>query len=224
MMLMQVGVQTAQPFFAPFIREGLEFSYASFLTLTAAAYVARAVFQPLWGIFATRHGALRLLWIGGIGLVPLSGLWLASAHVPSAWVFWSLLLTQLVSGTLWAAYEQAVLLMMFDHIREEERTSLWSMFSVGNAGAMVGGSLIGASLLGRTSEVGAYFGAFLLSVALRLTTVLYLRRAHELLEPPQVIVTESEAVRPGPGLIERPILSAMHPSGGTAPSIQPHNP
>jgi MFS family permease len=224
MMLMQVGVQTAQPFFAPFIREGLQFSYIHFLTLTAAGYVARAIFQPLWGAFANRRGALRLLWIGGLGLVPLSGLWLAGAYVPGAWIFWCLLLTQLVSGVLWAAYEQAVLLMMFDHIREEERTSLWSAFSVGNASAMVGGSLIGASLLGQTTEVNAYFGTFLLSVALRLATVVYLRRAHELLEPPQTIVTEAEAVRPGAGLIERPILSTMHPPAAHPPAAVPSDP
>ena len=48
MMLMQVGVQVAQPFFAPFIREGLRFSYIDYLMLVGAAFVARAVFQPFW--------------------------------------------------------------------------------------------------------------------------------------------------------------------------------
>ncbi len=212
MMFMQVGVQTAQPFFAPFIREGLSFSYFHYLALVAAGYIARAIMQPLWGAFAVRHGALKLLWIGGLGLVPLSGLWLLSAELPPSFVFWGVLATQLISGALWAAYEQAVLLMMFDHIREEERTSLWSAFSVGNAAAMVGGSFIGASLLGPSTDSRAYQAAFLISVAARLATLIYLRRAHELLEPPQPIVLESESIRPGAGALDRPILATMTPN------------
>ncbi len=213
MMFMQVGVQIAQPFLIPFIREGLHSSYVEYLILIGASFVAKAVFQPLWGAFCHKYGALKLLWIGGLGLVPLSGLWLVPiwAHIDG--VFWYMLLTQLISGALWAAYEQAVLLMMFDAIREKERTSLWATFNVGNAAAMVGGSLLGAWLLGQSNDLNAYASAFGLSIAVRLATVVYLARAHDLLEPPQLIVREN--VHLGEGALEIPVLSTMTTDAGT---------
>jgi MFS family permease len=108
---------------------------------------------------------------------------------------------------LWAAYEQGVLLMMFDTIREEERTSLWATFNLGNSAAMVGGSLVGAWLLGESRDLGAYAGAFLLSVALRLGTVVFLIRAHELLEPPKPIYIGN--AHPAESSIDAPIMPAM---------------
>ncbi len=212
MMFMQVGVQIAQPYLVPFIRDGLKSSYVEYLTLIGASFVAKAMFQPLWGAFCHRYGALKLLWIGGIGLVPLSGLWLVPIWVHIDGIFWYMLLTQLISGALWAAYEQAVLLMMFDAIREEERTSLWATFNLGNAAAMVGGSLIGAWLLGESHDLSAYTGAFALSIAIRLSTVVYLARAHDLLEPPQTILREN--VHIGEGALEPPVLSTMSTSVG----------
>lgn len=212
MLLMQVGVQIAQPYLVPFIREGLGCSYVEYLTLIGASFVAKAVFQPLWGAFCHKYGALKLLWIGGLGLVPLSGLWLAPIWGNVNGIFWYMLTAQLISGALWAAYEQAVLLMMFDAIREEERTSLWATFNLGNAAAMVGGSLIGAWLLSESRDLSAYTGAFGLSVAARLATVVYLGRAHDLLEPPQLIVREN--VHIGEGALEAPVLSTMTTDAG----------
>lgn len=210
MMFMQVGVQVAQPYLVPFIRDGMKCSYVDYLLLIAASFGAKAMFQPLWGRFAHRHGALKLLWIGGIGLVPLSGLWMLpiwADGIPATAAFWYLMATQVVSGALWAAYEQAVLLMMFDAIREEERTSLWATFNLGNSAAMVGGSLVGAWLLGESRDLGAYTGAFLLSVALRLATVIFLMRAHELLEPPQPIIIGN--AHPAESSIDPPVMVGM---------------
>lgn len=211
LMLTQVGVQIAQPYFAPFMRAQLRLDYSHILALTGAAFIAKAFTQPLWGIFARRFGTLKLLWIGGLGIVPLSGLWLLSNS------FSYLLLAQLVSGTLWAAYELAMLLMMFETIREEVRTSLWSTYNLGNAAAMVAGSLLGGSILKHFPEaIGGYQAIFVLSMAARLFTVFYLVRAREVLRKPEPLVVGEAAVRPGAGTLGNPILPSIPPQVGEA--------
>ena len=110
-----------------------------------------------------------LLWIGALGVVPLSGLWLVPETMPG--LFWYLLATQVVSGVLWSAWELAQLLLMFETIPEAERTSLWARFNVGNSFAQGLGTMAGAWLLVRLgADHQAYATLFLLSIALRLAT------------------------------------------------------
>jgi len=213
MMLVQIGVQIAQPFFPAFMKMQLGMGYSEILMLTGAAFVTKSAMQPLWGAFAHRHGANRLLWIGGIGIIPLSALWLAS---PS---FWYLLAMQLFAGAVWSAYELANLLLMFERIREEERTSLWATFNLMNAVAMVGGSLIGGALLGDQPGYAGYQAIFLLSLAARLATVLYLRRGRGPDIPPERMAMEVEAVRASAGSIDRPLIADLpHTPARTDPS------
>jgi MFS family permease len=200
MVLVQVGVQIGQPFFPPFMRAQLRMDYGQVLALTGAAFVARAAMHTAWGAFAHRYGAGRLLWIGGLGIIPHAALLLVS---PS---FLYLLLAQLAAGAMWSAYELAVLLLMFEHIREEERTSLWSIFNVLTAAAMVTGSLVGGVLLERFPGWRGYEVIFLLSTVGRLSTALFLRRGGDLPHAPATPAVEVEAVRPGAGSIDRPIL------------------
>lgn len=204
LVFMTMGAQIAQPYFTPYMRAQLGLDYSHFLALTGAAFGAKAVAQPLWGVFARRHGTLRLLWIGGVGIIPLPGLWLVSDS------FSYLLVSQLVSGALWAAYELATLLLTFETIREEERTSLWATYNLGNSAAMVAGSLVGGALLtGSENPLLGYQTVFLLSIAARLATVIYLTRAREVLRRPEPLVVGESAVRPSAGSIGNPILASL---------------
>lgn len=198
MMLMQVAVQIGQPFFTPFMKDQLAMDYHRVLALTGAAFVAKALTQPLWGWFAHRHGPGRLLWIGGLGIIPHSALWLVSPLFPYLFAM------QLFAGAMWSAYELATLLLMFENMREEERTSLWSIFNVMNAAAMVAGSVVGGAILAREPGWSGYQVIFLVSLAARLGTVVYLRRGREITHP-EPIAVEVEAVRAGAGSIDRPI-------------------
>jgi MFS family permease len=146
-----------------------------------------------------------LLWIGGLGIIPHAALLLVS---PS---FVYLLVAQLAAGVMWSAYELAILLLMFEHIREEERTSLWSIYNVMNAAAMVGGSLVGGSLLQIRPGWEGYQIIFLLSTAGRLATVLFLSRDRDLPHAEMVPAVEVESVRPGAGSIDRPVIADLRP-------------
>lgn len=202
MMLVQVTVQIGQPFYHPYMREQLRLNYHEILLLVGAAFMAKAATQPMWGAFARRYGPGRLLWIGGLGIIPHSALWLVSPSLGY------LLPMQLLAGVMWSAYELAVMLLMFENMREEERTSLWSIFNVMNAGAMVAGSLLGGAILGPHPDWADYQTIFLVSLVARLLTVIYLRNGREITHPEPIRV-EVEAVRPGAGSIDRPIIADM---------------
>jgi MFS family permease len=137
----QVAVQISGPYFSPYMLGQLRISYLDFVSLLATSFVAKILMLPACGRFATRFGVRRLLWVGGIGIMPVSGMWLY-AHT-----FTQLVALQFVAGAVWAAYELAMFLTFFEACRREERTSILTMFNLANAVALAIGALIGGSVL-----------------------------------------------------------------------------
>jgi MFS family permease len=180
--LVQGAAYVASPYFAPYMLRVLSLSYAEYMILISTAYLAKVLSLSLWGGLAARFGIRKLLWIGGIGIIPSAVAWVISDH------FWYLILVQLCSGTAWAAYELAVFLICLNSIRAEERTSVLTIVNLSTTAAMVAGSLLGAAVLllfGATRPV--YYILFAGSSLLRLGTLLVLRRVPaRLIESPTV--------------------------------------
>jgi MFS family permease len=157
----------------------LKLSYTEYVILIATAYVAKVISVTFWGRVAVRFGIMRLLWIGGIGIVPVAGAWILSDS------FWFLIVVQLAAGTAWAAYELAVFLICFNSIRAEERTSILTLFNLSTTAAMVVGSLGGAAVLLAFGATRPVYGIlFVGSSLLRIGTLFFLRRVPaRLVEP-----------------------------------------
>jgi MFS family permease len=171
LLAVQAAAQIAGPYFTPYMLGPMQLSYASYVTLIAVSFAAKALALPACGTFAKRFGAQKLLWLGGLGIVTVSGLWLIS----NSFVF--LLGVQVVAGVTWAAYELAMFLLFFETIRPEERTSVLTTFNFANAVATVSGSLLGGALLawcGKSEET--YLLLFGLSSAARALSVIALAR------------------------------------------------
>ncbi len=169
--LVQGAAYFAGPYFAPYMFRVLELSYVEYVALISTAYVAKVASLTLWGRLADRFGVRALLWIGGIGIVPVSGAWLFSDRL------WFLILVQLAAGTAWSAYELAVFLIYFNSIQSRERTSVLTLFNLSTTAAMVGGSLLGGAVLGLFGATrGVYYILFAGSSLLRLGTIFFLRR------------------------------------------------
>jgi MFS family permease len=169
--LVQAAAYFAGPYFAPYMFRVLNLSYGQYVILISTAYLAKVASLALFGRVAARCGVRRLLWLGGIGIVPVSALWLISEK------FWFLIVVQLAAGSAWAAYELAVFLISFNSIRSEERTSVLTVFNLGTTAGMLVGSLLGGAVLelfGATRPV--YYALFAGSSVLRLGTLFYLRR------------------------------------------------
>jgi len=200
----QVAVQISGPFFTPFMLRELEMSYAAYVMLLGTAYMAKVIALPALGRLAHKAGAWRLLWLGGIGIVPVSAMWLVSDS------FAFLIFVQLFGGFAWAAYELAMMLLFFETIDERERTSVLTLFNVGNALAMVFGSLAGGFLLYSLGESRtAYYMVFAASGLARVAALGVLAVAREVHIEVVPLLTRTIAVRPSAGTIERPILTSM---------------
>ena len=200
MLAVQIAVQVAAPFYSPYMLGRLGLGYGAYTALLAAAFVAKMLALPWLGAVARRIGARRLAWIGGIGIVPVALPWMLTDSLPL------LFASQLVAGALWAAYELATFLLMFEHLAERERTSLFAAYNLGNSAAMALGSLLGGALLRAFgAEAHAYAILFLVSTLLRALTLAWLpreRAALRLGRLPELAVT---AVRPSLGSLDRPL-------------------
>lgn len=208
------AVQIAGPYFTPYMLRKLMFPYWEYVLLVAVAFVAKAMALPTLGRLAQRCGAQRLLWLGGVGIVPLAAGWLVSDDL----VFLACL--QAAGGVAWAAYELGMFLLFFDAIAEEERTSVLTTFNLAQALAQVLGSLVGAallSLLGRRIE--AYLALFALSSTARLLTLPLLARVPRLSVDSASLSTRTVAVRPDGGMIDRPVLASIDATPAVEPTL-----
>jgi MFS family permease len=167
----QTAAQIAGPYFTPYMLGPMQLSYATYVSLIGISFAAKAFSLPAFGRFAHRFGTRKLLWLGGLGIVPISGLWVISNSFPF------LVLVQVLAGVTWAAYELAMLLLFFETIRPEERTSILTTFNFANSLATAAGSLLGGGLLvwlGKSQQ--AYLLLFALSSAARALTLFGLAR------------------------------------------------
>ncbi len=201
---MQASVQMAGPFFAPFMFKKLNLSYAEFVALIAVAFLARIMALPMWGKLAHDIGPRRLLWIGGIGIAPLSAGWLVSRQF--SW----LIVLQLVGGVTWAAYELAFFLLFFESIAAEERTSTLTIYNLINTMAFVGGSLLGGACLSYChASYNGYLLVFGLSSVGRCLTLGLLARSRTVEVKSNEIGVRTVTVRPNAASLDAPVLPSL---------------
>ncbi len=200
MLLVQFSVHLAAPYFTPFMISHLELSYAGYASLIGVAFIGKIAAMHWAGTLAMRLGPRKLLWIAGLAISPLSAGWLLSTHF--AW----LAVLQLLGGCAWAAYELAMLLVFFDAIPSRRRTAVLTLYNLGNAAAIAGGTLVGAGMLvwfGEYREV--YLALFGLSGLARFASLGILPRVPQ--SAPEIApVTRTISVRPE-GSLERPVLA-----------------
>lgn len=163
---MQFGVYFSGPYFNPYMLRHLHLSYVTYVLLIGSCFVAKGLALPMWGKVAHRYGPQKLLWYGGLGIIPVSGLWIVSNSLPFLFAL------QIAGGIAWAAYELAMLLLFFETLKREERTSLMSLYNAGNSLSMVIGSIFGGLLINYFNKSpGSYLMVFFLSSVFRFLTV-----------------------------------------------------
>lgn len=200
----QAAAQTAGPFFTPFMLEKLEYTYGELVGLLSMAFFAKAVSLPVWGHVAQRIGARQLLWIGGLGIVPLSGGWALSQHF--AWLSF----LQIAGGIVWAAYELSFFLLFFESIPTAERTSVLTIYNLLNTTAWVVGALFGAAILwSLDASFGGYLLVFVVSSAGRLGALLLLARIPKLIVDSDEMSVRTVAIRPGAASMDTPVLPSL---------------
>jgi MFS family permease len=174
LLAMYMAVQIAQPFVTSYLLDELRLPYATFAALLGVPFLARILALPWLGRVAQRLGARRLMWIGAAAFVPAGAMWAASTNV--AW----LVVVQAMTGLAFAAFELANLLLWFETIRPEERTSMLTTYQFWYATAVVTGSVVGSVILARLGEGrSAFVVLFLVSAGARLVAAaLFARTRH----------------------------------------------
>jgi MFS family permease len=200
----QGAVQMAGPYFTPFMLKKLEFGYGQYVVLIAIAYLTKVLSLPMWGRVAHTLGARKLLWVGAVGIAPLSGGWLVSQHF--SW----LLCLQFFGGVTWAAYELAFFLLFFESIDEDERTSMLTAYNLINTTAWVTGSLIGGLVLfWFQASFQGYLIVFGLSSLARFAALLLLSRLPSFDVQAEEIAVRTVAVRPHSASLDAPVLPSL---------------
>lgn len=211
MLGLQLCVQVSGPFFAPYMLRELQLDYLVFAGLMCCSFVGRVLAMPLIGRFAKKYGASNLLWIGGVGILPMSGMWVLADSV------WYLAVFQVMSGVVWACYEMATMLLLLETIPARQRTSVLTTQNVLNATVIVAGSAVGAVLfkvLG--GGVEAYHALFITSSALRGLSLLLLARVHmPKIKRIRPITFRTISIRPQFGGFDRPVLPSIEDDTNT---------
>lgn len=217
LLVVQVGVYIAGPYFTPYMLAGLELPYGTYMFLLCCGFGGKVLAFPLAGRLAKRFGPHRLLWIGGAAIVPISGLW-AFGHQ-----WWYLACIQIVSGVTWACFELAMFLMFMEAIPQKQRVAVLTWYNLGNAMAMGLGSLIGAGIwqfMGGTTE--AYLVVFAASSIARLLALgLVPGRTRVRWQDWGSLVLRTLSVRPGAASIDRPIVASLVKVSHEEPAVTP---
>jgi hypothetical protein len=203
LLAMQVAVQISGPYFTPFMLKQEGWSYVTFMLLIGLSFLGKVLALPFWGRVGQRIGATRLMWIGGLAIVPISGGWLIAdllsgwqwdiqgVHVTASMIWIAGL--QLISGVAWAAYELAMALQFLHGIPRKQRTSMLTLYHFGNSAAMVVGALIGLGVFQLLGEGhGTYLTLFVLSSVMRGAMVPLLMRVRD--AAPVVLSMKTEIV------------------------------
>lgn len=205
----QIGVQLAGPFFTPFMLKRQGMTYTEYMFLIALGFAGKVIALPAWGRLAKHAGVRPLMWIGGIGIVPLAGCWLGLQWITHDVLYLSFV--QVFGGIAWAAYELAFFLMFFETIPRHERTSLLTIYNFANSLALVFGAMLGAgwlALVGESRE--SYLQLFGLSSAARLLALGFLLRVPQMEIHAVALSLRTLALRPSDGgSLDRPVLSTM---------------
>lgn len=205
MLLVQASCNIAAPFFTPFMLGELELSYPVFSLVLVAAFLGKVLALPFLGRVSQRFGARTVLIAGGVGIIPLAGVWALTSDP-----LW-LIVIQLLAGFAWAAYELATFLLLFDTIPPTRRTGMLTLYNLLNAICVTTGAAVGATLLKHFGgDREAYHLIFIISSGARLLTLPMLAWTHL----PQFTALRQLAlrpisIRPNAGPDDRPVLPSM---------------
>lgn len=200
----QLMVQISGPYFAPYMLKQLAFSYSQFVTILAIGFISKIIALSFWGRFSRRFGAKYLLWTGGIGLVPLSALWIISDNM------YQLAMVQALSGIMWAAYELGFFLMFFETLPIEKRTRMLTYYNLASMIALCSGAFVGAAMLRYLGgDQAAYWVLFGVSSVGRFLALGLLFGAQLRTITPIHVCLRVLGVRLATSTVDSPILSTL---------------
>lgn len=159
----KMAVYFSAPFFTPFMLADLKMSYWVYMMILAASLIGKMTIMQVIARYAKRIQSDRLLLFSSWGIV----------LIPLFWTFSSksfyLIPLEVCSGMLWGCFELSLFLTIFNHIPEEEQTSVLTSFNFLHMIAIIAGTTLGAWTFESLDQgTQRYYIVFAVSAALRL--------------------------------------------------------
>ncbi len=162
------SVMLSGPFFSPFMLTELKFNYVIYSIINSASGLATIAFMSWWGRRTDKAGNIRILRVTSF-LVPF---------VPVAWVVsqnlvW-LIIAQIFSGFVWAGFQLASSLFIYDASPQDNRTRYIAVYNALSFLGFSAGSLAGGLVLPLLPQINgsSYLSIFVLSGIVRMIIVL----------------------------------------------------
>jgi len=164
----QMVTYMASPYFAPFMLQKLELSYAQYMLATVAVVIGKFTLFPVWGRALDRHGPRSIYSMALLcaALVPLPWLWAGGI----GWV----LAAQFFSGVSWSGHEVSQFSILLDVSYRRTRPHVFAALNLVHGSAQLVGATLGGLVV--TATGGRYRWVFAISLVLRLAVAFSLPR------------------------------------------------
>jgi MFS family permease len=209
LLLSQVSVHIAAPYFAPYMLAHIQFSYAEYVVLVAASYIAKIIAYPVIARTIDRYSAIKCLIISGLFVAPMPLFWFWTPQLPA------LVGIQVIAGFAWGTFELSSTMLVFSNIGSKERIRILTGYNLFNAICMVSGSLIGAYLLTSDPSYSTYRIAFTISAICRLLSLLALIGVKDIKAKVRVLAFRTLGLRPTQGSFSAPVIDSRDQSKRT---------
>jgi MFS family permease len=171
--LFSFAMMIGSPFWAAYVKQIAKLSFLEWAWLIVIWYLGKALAVSWAAEIAKRRGKRKLLIYGAILMTPVPALWALSTDP----IY--LAVAQLITGMTIATWELAVMLTTLEVFDEDERTSLLSVYTLGQWGSGVSGSFVGGAILDRMPKDHFAFSViFIASTVARGLVTLLLMRTH----------------------------------------------
>ncbi len=164
------SVYLCSALFTVYMLRDLHFGYMAYTVVISSEFLARIVSLIFWGRLVDRQGSMKVMKIASVFIPFVPVLWLFSSNV----VY--LVLVQLLSGTVWAAFDLSNQTYVYREAPHEKRLRYIVYQKSLTTFAMSMGALAGALILPVMFPVfgNQILGLFLLSGVLRLLIVAFM--------------------------------------------------
>jgi len=165
--LFNCAIFISSSFVTPFLLAKLKFGYMSFMASQMALFVGKIIALLFAAKRIEKWGVRRVMFIGALGMSPLSAFWFFVERTISA------VALQGISGFFWGLFEVAVTLVLFSELPRQNKIQLLTWNSFFQAIAILLGTLVGGQILAMYDEmIYGYLVIFILGAMTRTLLVL----------------------------------------------------
>lgn len=200
-----ITVHFSAPYFNPYMLGKLKFNYLEFMTITSLSYFGRMFMFVFLQNKAKSKQIDKILLFATVGIATTPLLWTLYQG------FWWIGLIEFLSGCYWASFELSTILLYYQKIRDEERTSIITYITLLNTSGMLIGSILGALFLKNLpSSLDQYLVLFATSTFLRFILVIFVPNTNFRGQIPKLIgFNRIISIIPALGEFLRPFLERM---------------